>query len=244
MSEENQSLVRRYAEEVWNHGNLDVVNEFISQDYVNHSNLSSQEMRGPEGVRQFVAAVRNGFSDVHLVIDDQVSERDAVVTRYSIYGTHSGEFAGLAATGKQVRISVISMRRIVAGKFLEGWTYADTLSLCRQLGVERIDIGFTSMSKGIAHMTPQVWDAMKNCQWKEGGIGYRGTVASFDVDPEGRAVLIAVLPVPLPKPISQVDWERIQGGELAERGRIFKDGRLFEMEILKDHIRINPIPIP
>ena len=243
MSEENRSIVRRYVEEVWNHGNLDVIDEIISPDYVNYTNLSSQAVRGPEGIRRFVAAVRNGFSDLRLVIDDQVSERDMVVTRYSIYGTHSGEFAGLEATGKPVTISVISMRLIVDGKFLQGWTYADTLSLCRQFGVEHINLDLISLGTGIAHMTPEVWDKVKDCEWTEGGIGYRGKAASFDVDPEGHAVLIEVLPIPLPKPMPQVDWEIIRGGELANRGRISKKGRLFEIEIMKDHISVNAIPV-
>ena len=128
-------------EQVWNKGKVDLIDEFVSSEYVNHTNLNSLPIHGPDGVRQFVTAVRKGFSDLRLVIEDQIAKRDLVVTRYTIEGIHSGEFAGVEATGRPVSISVISQRLTVDGQFREGWTYADTSSLCRQLGVKHIDLG-------------------------------------------------------------------------------------------------------
>ncbi len=133
MSEQNKMLVRRTLEEVYSQGHLAVVDELVASDFVIHT--PSEEIRGPEGTKQFVAALRTAFPDIHFTVEDQIAEGDTVVTRWTARGTHTGEFQGLPPTGKQVRLAGTDIDRIADGKAVECWANVDELGLMRQLGV-------------------------------------------------------------------------------------------------------------
>jgi steroid delta-isomerase-like uncharacterized protein len=86
------------------------------------------------GVKQVIAAYRAAFPDVHITIEDLVSEGDKVAERWTMRGTHKGEFAGIPATGKQVTSTGLVIVRIADGKVAEIWGASDQLGLMRQLG--------------------------------------------------------------------------------------------------------------
>jgi predicted ester cyclase len=89
--EENKAVLRREVEELHNHtGNLDVVEEIFSPDYVSHEPTSG-EVRGIEGARQFAATFRESFPDLETIIEDMVAEGDTVVIRFRGSGTHDRE---------------------------------------------------------------------------------------------------------------------------------------------------------
>jgi predicted ester cyclase len=132
MSEDNKARVRRIIEEVYNRGDLDLVDEVAAADLVIHS--GPQDIRGREGAKQYVAALRAGFPDLRFTIEDQVAEGDMVVTRWSARGTHRGEFQGVTATDREVRLAGTDIDRIVGGKVVECWAHVDELGLLRQLG--------------------------------------------------------------------------------------------------------------
>jgi predicted ester cyclase len=75
-----------------------------------------------------------GFPDITNTLDEIVAEDDLVAVRWTARGTHTGEFMGLAPTGKAIQLSAITMERVVDGKRVEGWAVADQLGLMRQLG--------------------------------------------------------------------------------------------------------------
>lgn len=133
MSERNKMLVRRAVEEVYNQGNLDVVDEIVASDFVIHS--SSEDIHGPEGTKQYVAMLRAAFPDLHISITDQIAEGDRVATRWIAQGTHTGAFQGIPPTGKPVRVTAIDIDRVANGKVVECWTNVDELGLLQQLGV-------------------------------------------------------------------------------------------------------------
>ena len=86
-----------------------------------------------EAARQIAAARRKVFPDLQIIIEDQIAEGDKVVTRYRASGTHRGELAGLAPTGKKVEVTGINICRIEGGKIAEHWPYADIVGMMRQL---------------------------------------------------------------------------------------------------------------
>ena len=89
--ERNKAVLRREVEELYNHaGDLDVVEELFSPDYVSHEPTSG-EVWGIEGARQFAATFRKAFPDLENTIEDMVAEGDKVVMRFSGSGTHEGE---------------------------------------------------------------------------------------------------------------------------------------------------------
>jgi steroid delta-isomerase-like uncharacterized protein len=133
MSEDNKKLVSDGIEEVWNRGNYDLVDEIVATDFVGHSSMG--ETRGPEEAKLFWMSLRAAFPDLAFSIEDQIAEGDKVVTRWIARGTHTGDFRGIPATGKQGQITGMTINRIVNGRAVEGWTNLDELGLMQQLGV-------------------------------------------------------------------------------------------------------------
>lgn len=125
--------MRRYVEDVVSRGDLDAIEDVYAQDYVNHTTLAEGDLRGPDAVRGVVTAFRTGFPDVNVVIDDVIAAGDKVVARLTGYGTHTGEFLGLAPTGKKIEVRIISIFRIADGKIVERWENMDTMTLMQQI---------------------------------------------------------------------------------------------------------------
>ena len=134
-AEENKALARRVIEEMFNKGNLALADELIAPEYVDHDPAMPEDIRGPEGFKQYVGAYRSAFSDLHVGIEDQIAEGDKVVTRWTGTGTHDGEFASIAPTGNRVTLPGMEIVRISGGKLVEGWEGYDSMNLMRQLGV-------------------------------------------------------------------------------------------------------------
>jgi steroid delta-isomerase-like uncharacterized protein len=131
-AEENKAIFRRYAEEVGNQQNFELVDE-IFERYISHQPDGSTLERGPEDVKRFHREYHSAFSDFHLSIEDQIAEGDKVVSRYTMRGTHQGDFRGLAPTGKEVELKAVTIFRFSPeGKVVETWDSYDQLSLVRQ----------------------------------------------------------------------------------------------------------------
>jgi steroid delta-isomerase-like uncharacterized protein len=134
-TEENKALARRVIEQMFNEGNLDVADELLALDYVDHDPSLPEDVHGPEGFKQYVGMYRAAFPDLHVQIEDQLAEGDRVATRWTGTGTHDGELAGIAPTGKRVTVPGMEIVRIANGRLVEGWEGYDSGTLMRQLGV-------------------------------------------------------------------------------------------------------------
>jgi len=134
MANENEQVVLRYKE-MWNTRNLDIADEIISADYVGHDPLTSSA--GPAGVKSAVQQALAAFPDLQFIREETFTSGERVVTRWTLSGTHRGEFKGVPPTGRAVIVSGISIYRLVNGKIAESWTQWDALGLMQQLGVVR-----------------------------------------------------------------------------------------------------------
>src|ERR1043165_4906006 len=119
---ENKELVRRYFDERWNHGSLDVCDELLS------SSMDIEEQK------EFVRAQLAALGNLHLTILNLLAEGDQVAIHWRIDGIHRGNFLGVAATGKPVTFQGIAWLRIAEGKIVEDIAYWDKLSILQQLG--------------------------------------------------------------------------------------------------------------
>ena len=126
-------IVRRLWEEPWK-GNWDVIETFVSPDYVGHDPSEPEPIRGPAGVRANVEKYLASFAGAAITVDQQVVEGDHVATRWTGRGTHTGEIAGIAPTGKDVTVSGITVSRFEDGLVVEEWTTWDTLGMLVQIG--------------------------------------------------------------------------------------------------------------
>lgn len=133
-AEELKAIARRYIEEVWNNGNLALIDELFTPDYINHSPNAGQ-MAGPEGLKQLITSFRQAAPDLHFTIDDLVAEGDRVVTRWTARGTHQGYLMGVPPTGRQISVEAIVIDRFVGGRIVEHWGVRDDLGMYQQLGL-------------------------------------------------------------------------------------------------------------
>jgi predicted ester cyclase len=136
-AEENKALVRRFTEEVYNRGNLDVADELLAPDFVDHDVFPGEEA-GIEGYKRGVAKQRASSSDLHFSIEEQIAEGDKVLSRVIGSGTLDQKYRGsapigLAPTGARITIENITISRVVEGKIVEERNVAESTDSWQQL---------------------------------------------------------------------------------------------------------------
>lgn len=131
-AEDNKATARRWYEEVFNAGNLDLIHELFAPNFVDHDPVNP--LPGLEGVRQVVGMYRGAFPDLHITVEDWVAEGDKVVTRFRAQGTHKGPLMGIPPTEKQVTVTGIDMLGFEHGTISEHWGTRDDLGMLQQLG--------------------------------------------------------------------------------------------------------------
>ncbi len=133
-SETNKAIVHRYVEEGYNAGNLAVLDELCAPDLIYHD-PPQPAVRDLSAMKQLWTAQRAAFADLRVTIEDMVAEGDKVVKRFTLRGTHTGDFDGLPPTGKQFTLEGITIVRLADAKIQEIWEAYDMLGVLQQLGV-------------------------------------------------------------------------------------------------------------
>jgi steroid delta-isomerase-like uncharacterized protein len=132
MSKQNKTLARRWFEDLFSRGNLDVANEILSAEFVDH--LTHEDERGLEELKHYVSIYHTAFPDIQDTVEDIVAEGDKVVVRWTSGGTHQGESMGVPPTGRHVTFSGMRLFRIAENKIVESWVNIDERGLQEQLG--------------------------------------------------------------------------------------------------------------
>lgn len=115
----HEALIRRLYKEAFNQGDISVVDELFSPAF--RDNSTPTQLPGVEGVKSYIIAVREGFPDIHVTIEDMVAEADKVAVRSVWHGTHLGMYEGIAPTGKHVTRTMIQLFSMVDGKIASEW---------------------------------------------------------------------------------------------------------------------------
>jgi steroid delta-isomerase-like uncharacterized protein len=137
MSAENIQVVKRWFDEVWNKGRMEAIDELFAADGIAHGlGEAGKDVRGAEGFKPFVQRIRSAFPDIHITVDDTISEGDKIAARFSATMTHTGDDLGFPATGKRVTVSGMSFTRIRNGQIVEGWNNWDIYGMMQQLEAE------------------------------------------------------------------------------------------------------------
>ena len=124
-------IVRRYYEDVLEGRRADVLRRFVGPDFVGHDSGGALMDR-----TDFITAVHmlhDGFDAISVTIEDQIAEGDRVTTRWSAVARHTGSFAGIAPTGREVMLAGTDIHRLDGGRFAEVWEQIDFASLLAQL---------------------------------------------------------------------------------------------------------------
>jgi steroid delta-isomerase-like uncharacterized protein len=121
MIEDNKALIRRWLDEILTQEDLRKIEELFAPNYVLHDPNLVQEVHGHEGITQYVATFRAASPDLCFAVEDQIAEREMVVTRWTARGLHREEFLGVPPTGSQMMMTGIEFDRVVDGKIDEAW---------------------------------------------------------------------------------------------------------------------------
>jgi steroid delta-isomerase-like uncharacterized protein len=132
VTDENKREMRYYFS-AFNEGKLDEMLRAVSPDVVDHS-MPQNATAGIEGVREWFVTLRTGFPDLRAAVSDLAIDGDKVVAHVSFTGTHTGEFGGVAATGKRVTVNSTDTVRFEGGKHVERWSDLDSARLMQQVG--------------------------------------------------------------------------------------------------------------
>ena len=139
--ERNKQFVRNMNKELWNKGNLDRMNEFISPDIIRHFLPDNSEVRGIDSLQKQEMKLRKAFPDWQEDIRHIIAEGDYVVIHFVSSGTNKGSWLGKPPTGNRIRINEMSIFRIKDGKIAEQWLLPDIFSMQQQLTATTLDGG-------------------------------------------------------------------------------------------------------
>jgi steroid delta-isomerase-like uncharacterized protein len=131
--DENIAIVRRLTEEGFVGGKVDVVDDTVAEDCLDHDPLPGQP-QGREGQRVTCQMVVDGLSE-RSINEDYLAVGDKVVENWVFTGTHTGDFLGIPATGKVLQIRGLEIWRLEDAKIVERWGVIDVAGVLDQLGL-------------------------------------------------------------------------------------------------------------
>jgi steroid delta-isomerase-like uncharacterized protein len=132
-TKENKDTVLRFWQEVFNGRKLELIDNLFTDDYIYHG-AAGQDVRGREGLKQFLTIYFNAFPDLHAEVEDVFGEGDKILSRAMCRGTHQGNLMGMPPTGKQVAIRVICADRLAGQRVAESFELPDLFGMMQQLG--------------------------------------------------------------------------------------------------------------
>ena len=135
MPSDNQAMIRRLYDEVWNNRKLSALDELLSPSHALHGPNFSGSSIGPEAYKLQVAQFVRAFPDLRWEIEETISENDKVAVVWTFTGTHKGEYRGVAATNKKVSVDGITIHHIIDGKIMDSYANWDTWGMMKQFGV-------------------------------------------------------------------------------------------------------------
>jgi steroid delta-isomerase-like uncharacterized protein len=131
---EGVELIQRFYDEMLSDGNLDNLDELVTDDVVDHQQGLPGQPEGKEGVSFFVNTMRGAFSDIKATVGQSLESGDLAAAQVTITGKHTGEFMGVPASDKSFEVEGIDIIRIEDGKCAEHWGVTDNMALMQQIG--------------------------------------------------------------------------------------------------------------
>lgn len=132
-SDRNKAVVQRFYDEVVNGGDPELIDELLSEDFVDHEEVPSISA-DREGVKTFFAMFRAAFPDMEFTVEQMLAEGDLVAAQARVRGTHQGEFMGVPATGRSIDVQGIDILRFADGRGTAHWGVFDAMAMMQQLG--------------------------------------------------------------------------------------------------------------
>ena len=131
-AEQNEALIRQVLELI-DERKLDAAFELYAVDYIYHG-PGGMELKGRDGIRGLWNDFLTGFPDLSSTVDDMISQGDKLVLRWTIHGTHTGEFLGVPPSNNRITLPINEIFRIADGQLVEAWDQWDRMHLMQQIG--------------------------------------------------------------------------------------------------------------
>lgn len=128
-----ESVMSRFVEFI-NTADEGLAREVIAPDAEFHAPSHREPLRGPEGYLELIAMMRAGFPDVRWTLEETVTEGDTVAARFTMRGTHQGEFFGIPASGKTISVQAMNFYYLEDGKIVKERGQPDLLAVMQQIG--------------------------------------------------------------------------------------------------------------
>lgn len=139
----NVDLCVKVQRELFGGGRLELADELVAADCVDHGGESGPQgagrepdaARGPEAIKGVVRWLRGAFPDMAYEIEDAFGDGERVAIRCTARGTHEGKFLGHEPTGRSFAVQQIHVFRVKDGQIVEHWAARDDVGMMRQLGL-------------------------------------------------------------------------------------------------------------
>ena len=142
---ENKALVRRFYEDYYNRSRLDAIDDMFDPSYVHHTTEVPEGKMDYEEYRDHMLTLSRAFPHMKVAIEDQIAEKDKVVTRFTMYGIQEGDLPGIPSRGREIKVAVMTILAVKGDRIAEGWELYDSLDMAIQLGVAQV---VSTLSKG------------------------------------------------------------------------------------------------
>ena len=135
-TDKNKSVVLRYVNEVQNAHDLDAIDDIFSPNYRHLAGTAAETTESREAIRPFYVDFLRAFPDLEAEVEHQIGEGNLVATFKTLRATHSGDFHGVAATGKRVEFNIADFFRVADGQLVDSYALLDEAGLLRQMGLD------------------------------------------------------------------------------------------------------------
>ncbi|HUR74658.1 MAG TPA: ester cyclase [Sporichthya sp.] len=136
-----KSLARRYFEDLFNAGRLEVAEEILDPAISFAGPLHPEPLHGMEAFRGFAVGWYTGFPDRHFELLAEWVDPGRIACHFHIAGTHRGEFLGRPATGNTIDVRAMNVMTIEGGKIRAIEAYFNPVELLRAIGLDRTAAG-------------------------------------------------------------------------------------------------------
>ena len=133
----NVEFMKRFVEFI-NSASEKLAHELVSRDAIFHAPVRPEPVVGPAGYLMIIGMMRGGFPDVQWTLEELISEGDKVAARFTMRGTHQGQFMGVPPTGKQVTIQALNIYHLTNGQIIKEYAQPDVLGLLAQIGASAV----------------------------------------------------------------------------------------------------------
>ena len=131
--EETKQLAWKFVDEIFNKGNINEADRFVTPDFIYHAR--GEDIEGLEKFKEWFSSDTGVFSDIRITLVDSLAEYGKVATAWIVEGTHEKEYSGIPATHKKFETVGISIFHFEDNKIKELWTVTEALTPALNLGI-------------------------------------------------------------------------------------------------------------